>query len=68
MEYREKLEIACKKMSEEFEISEKQAEMIIVWLDLEDLVFERYEEDIIEAERNKFDKWELEIKMNPGLF
>lgn len=46
MEYSEKLEVCYREMADEFGITEKQAKSIITWLDLEELVIDRYAEEI----------------------
>lgn len=68
MEYREKLEICQKEMAKEFGISENKAGEIILWLELDDIVLERYEDSILEKENRMFENWELERKLNPDLF
>lgn len=68
MEFDEKIKICNKEMAKEFGISEKQANSIILWLDLEDLVIDRYEKSIREKERQQQANWELERKLNPDLY
>lgn len=68
MDFDEKLEICQEEMAKEFGISEDQAKSIILWLDLEDLVIDRYKEKIAEKEQEKQANWELERKLNPDLY
>lgn len=68
MEYSEKLKIASRELAKEFDIPEQKAGMMITFLNLEDVVFERYEESIMESENIKFNNWAEEEKMNPELF
>lgn len=68
MEFEEKLEVCKTEMAKEFMISKKQAESLILWLNLEDLMIDRYEESIKKQENIKLSKWDCEIKLNPDLF
>lgn len=68
MEFDEKLEICQEEMAKEFGISERQARNIIADLDIEDLIFSRYEDSIKEKEQEKQANWELEKKLNPDLY
>lgn len=68
MEFDEKLEICQEEMAKEFGISEDEAKSIISDMDIEDLIFSRYEDSIKEKENEKQANWELERKLNPDLY
>lgn len=68
MEYDKKLEICIKEFAMEFSITEKQAEKIIKEFDLEDELFQRYEDTIKEAEEEQSEEWQDEIDRNHDLY
>lgn len=68
MDYEDKLNLCAEMMAEDFNIPSRTAYSIIICLDLEDIVFERYEEEIKEAEEEQMAKWQKEIDDNPDLY
>ena len=68
IEYEKKLDICCKRMAEDFGINEKQARKIIKGLDLFDIVFEYYEDDINEYFEELDNRLEEEINNNYDLY
>lgn len=50
MDFEQIMEVCCEQMIQEFGITFKQAESLIYTLDLEDIVKERYENEIKEKE------------------
>lgn len=68
MDYDDKLDLCADLMGDDFHIPSRTAYSIIINLELEDIVLERYAEEIEEAEREQEAKWEKEIEMNPDLY
>ena len=68
IEFEKKLDICCKRLAEDYGITEKQARKLIKGLDLFDLVFDLYEEDINEYFEQLDEMLEEEIKNNYDLY
>ena len=68
MDYKEKIDFCINCLSDEFNISEKQAELIIKELEIEEVVFERYDSEIKDFEESLQKTWEREIEMNSDLY
>lgn len=68
MDYKEKLELVCDLIYLDYGIPSKQAKLLITDLDMEERVFEFYEDEIQGAIQKKFKDWEKEIEMNPDLY
>ena len=68
IEFEKKLDICCKRLAEDYSITEKQARKLIKGLDLFDLVFDLYEEDINEYFEQLDEMLEEEIKNNYDLY
>lgn len=68
MEFDEKLDLCADLMAEEFCVSSHTAWTIINNLNLEDIMFDYYEDKIREAEEEQEAKWDREIELNPDLY
>ena len=72
MDYEETKEFVIEAMAEEFKIKKETAKQIIDDLDLDEVLFENYEDAIQEAEQEEEERkereWEREVEMNPDLY
>lgn len=65
MEYEDKIELIEKLFAEDYKLTEEQAHKIINHFDLEDIMLERYEEEVKEAEEQLHEEWQSEMEYFP---
>ena len=68
MEFDEKLDLCEQWLSEDYMIDKHTAHRIIRDLEIEDKVFELYQEELEETEKEKREKWQEEIEQNKDLY
>lgn len=67
-DYEKKMDLCAKCMALEFGIPEHTAWVIINNLNLEEIMFDYYKDQINESEYEKKQEWESEKKMNPDIY
>ena len=60
MEYEDKIALCEKWLAEDFKIDVRSAHRLIYDLDIDTIVFERYEEELNEAEKDLEKEWEYD--------
>ena len=68
MEDDKKIDFCAELFAEDFKINYMTAKRIITWLDIEDKIFEYYEEEITNKENELEEEAEKEYQMNKDLF